>query len=314
MSIVIALDEVKPEQANKANPAKNGSPGSVSTTFFRATADKPHAPTAALNRYPAGESRYSAAHFHQVDQFQVIMEGSGTFGRHEVQPYCVHFSRAYTPYGPLQSEKETGWGFIVMRTRFDPGAQRFPQSYEKLKKVPDRRPWQVTKKVSFPQAGAGMSLQDVPEIKDDQGLFTKTLTMAANAQAVAPDPSGGDGQYVVAVKGSLMHDGKERQAPAVIFIEPSEPAFKLLAGAEGLQAIVMNFPKATPRDVDTHAPSVATGFKKWQCELCAFYYDEALGMPNEGVPAGTRWADVPDTWTCPDCAAGKSDFQMIEVQ
>jgi rubredoxin len=47
--------------------------------------------------------------------------------------------------------------------------------------------------------------------------------------------------------------------------------------------------------------------------LCAFSYDEQQGLPEEGIPAGTRWADVPDTWSCPDCAASKADFEMVEV-
>jgi rubredoxin len=50
-----------------------------------------------------------------------------------------------------------------------------------------------------------------------------------------------------------------------------------------------------------------------QCVLCAFAYDEALGMPAEGIAPGTRWEDVPDHWNCPDCAASKSDFEMVEV-
>ena len=53
--------------------------------------------------------------------------------------------------------------------------------------------------------------------------------------------------------------------------------------------------------------------KKWMCILCAFVYDEALGMPDEGVAPGTRWQDVPETWSCPDCSASKADFQMVEV-
>ena len=36
-------------------------------------------------------------------------------------------------------------------------------------------------------------------------------------------------------------------------------------------------------------------------------------MPEEGIPAGTRWQDVPDAWSCPDCSSSKSDFQMVEV-
>jgi len=31
------------------------------------------------------------------------------------------------------------------------------------------------------------------------------------------------------------------------------------------------------------------------------------------VPPGTAWADVPEDWTCPDCGAPKSSFEMIEV-
>jgi len=53
--------------------------------------------------------------------------------------------------------------------------------------------------------------------------------------------------------------------------------------------------------------------KTWQCLLCGFIYDEANGMPEEGIAPGTRWADVPDTWICPECSAMKSDFEMIEI-
>ena len=33
--------------------------------------------------------------------------------------------------------------------------------------------------------------------------------------------------------------------------------------------------------------------KTWQCVVCGFIYDEAKGMPEDGVPAGTRWQDIP---------------------
>ena len=41
-------------------------------------------------------------------------------------------------------------------------------------------------------------------------------------------------------------------------------------------------------------------------------YDEAEGYPHAGIAPGTRWADVPDTFECPDCEAKKADFEMIE--
>jgi len=53
--------------------------------------------------------------------------------------------------------------------------------------------------------------------------------------------------------------------------------------------------------------------KKWQCIVCGFIYDEALGLPDEGIPVGTAWEDIPDDWQCPDCGVSKEDFEMIEV-
>ena len=53
--------------------------------------------------------------------------------------------------------------------------------------------------------------------------------------------------------------------------------------------------------------------RTWMCVVCGFVYDEAEGLPEEGIEAGTRWADVPDTWTCPDCGVTKDDFEMVEL-
>jgi len=51
--------------------------------------------------------------------------------------------------------------------------------------------------------------------------------------------------------------------------------------------------------------------RRWRCVVCGFVYDEAQGMPDEGIAPGTRWEDVPDDWTCRDCSAPKADFRMV---
>jgi rubredoxin len=53
--------------------------------------------------------------------------------------------------------------------------------------------------------------------------------------------------------------------------------------------------------------------KKWQCIVCGFIYDEAEGLPDEGIDAGTKWEDIPDDWCCPECAVSKEDFEMVEM-
>lgn len=54
-------------------------------------------------------------------------------------------------------------------------------------------------------------------------------------------------------------------------------------------------------------------FKRWHCEVCGFIYDEAEGLPDDDIAPGTAWADIPEDWTCPDCGAPKSDFEMVEA-
>ena len=58
---------------------------------------------------------------------------------------------------------------------------------------------------------------------------------------------------------------------------------------------------------------MAEPFKKYQCGTCGFIYDEAEGWPADGIEAGTRWEDIPETWTCPDCGVTKSDFEMMQI-
>lgn len=53
--------------------------------------------------------------------------------------------------------------------------------------------------------------------------------------------------------------------------------------------------------------------KKWQCIVCGFVYDEAAGLPDDGITPGTAWADIPDDWACPECGVSKADFEMVEM-
>lgn len=50
--------------------------------------------------------------------------------------------------------------------------------------------------------------------------------------------------------------------------------------------------------------------KKYVCDVCGWVYDPATGDPANGVPAGTAFEDIPDTWVCPECGVGKSDFSV----
>jgi len=47
------------------------------------------------------------------------------------------------------------------------------------------------------------------------------------------------------------------------------------------------------------------------CEPCGFEYDEEAGLPEENIDPGTKWGDVPESFECPVCGAGKDAFAKI---
>lgn len=49
--------------------------------------------------------------------------------------------------------------------------------------------------------------------------------------------------------------------------------------------------------------------RTYVCEICGWEYDPQKGDPDNGIPAGTAFEDLPETWVCPVCGAGKDDFE-----
>lgn len=48
---------------------------------------------------------------------------------------------------------------------------------------------------------------------------------------------------------------------------------------------------------------------KYVCTLCGYVYDENEGAPDAGIAPGTKFEDLPDSFTCPLCGAGKDMFE-----
>lgn len=52
--------------------------------------------------------------------------------------------------------------------------------------------------------------------------------------------------------------------------------------------------------------------EKWECMVCGYVYDPANGDPDDDISPGTRFEDLPDDWSCPDCGVGKDKFKKNE--
>lgn len=49
---------------------------------------------------------------------------------------------------------------------------------------------------------------------------------------------------------------------------------------------------------------------KYVCELCGSIYDEELGDPRHGIPAGTAFADLPESYSCSCCGSEREAFSQ----
>lgn len=52
---------------------------------------------------------------------------------------------------------------------------------------------------------------------------------------------------------------------------------------------------------------------KYICNACGYVYDPELGDPDNGIAPGTKFEDLPDSWTCPLCGVSKAEFSEEQV-
>jgi len=193
-------------------------------------------PMAFLVEQDAGE--VANAHFHQADQFQVVVAGSGTLGTHDVQPVCVHFAGAFTAYGPIRAGAD-GLTYFTLRNGFDPGARYMLRGENRvaLRSVPARR---------HREAVAGPLTQDAPTLllgPDPDGMAAWRYHVPAGGPVEGPPPAIGRGQYWLVLEGSLRRDDATLGPLSCAFVAPDDPAFAALGGPDGAVVLAMQFPR-----------------------------------------------------------------------
>ena len=84
-------------------------------------------------------------------------------------------------------------------------------------------------------------LFDVEKITDE--LAAHICRLGANMSMAGPDPRLADGYYVFVANGSMEHNGELLNDWSLVFVEPTESSFQIKAGPDGLEALVMQFPR-----------------------------------------------------------------------
>jgi flavin reductase (DIM6/NTAB) family NADH-FMN oxidoreductase RutF/rubredoxin len=69
-------------------------------------------------------------------------------------------------------------------------------------------------------------------------------------------------------------------------------------------------PKNAPTYTEGSTPTAPNNEPKYVCGVCGYEYDPTVGDPEHGVPAGTKFEDLPADWLCPLCGSPKAVFDL----
>jgi hypothetical protein len=217
----------------------------IGASRYMASAEPPPGPEAIypmafLVEQPAGS--VVASHFHESNQFQLVVAGSGMLGTHAVQPIAVHYSNAYSAYGPITAGDE-GLQYLTLRNGYDRGARYLPAAREELRGVQRRFREAVADATPPGELPAEATTETLLAVTPD-GLGAWRHRLPPGAALRGPDPASGDGQFWVVTGGELRAaDGATLPALSCAFVGPEEPPFAVTAGEAGLEVVVMQYPR-----------------------------------------------------------------------
>lgn len=185
------------------------------------------------------------AHFHEPNQFQVFVAGSGRLGAKQAPPLTVQYANGHTPYGPIVAGPE-GLSYFTLRQRWDPGAKYVPAALSKLRKGNQR-----TRMVSGIALGSeeerkartGVTMETIITPEDD-GLAACVCRLGpGEALPETPELRNDGGRYLLVATGAVLHEGEELPAWSTIFISPGEAVPAVVAAQSGADVLVLQFPE-----------------------------------------------------------------------
>ena len=188
-------------------------------------------------------------HFHAADQYQVIVQGGGRLGTHDVGTVAVHYTDAWSAYGPIVAADE-GISWFTLRNAWDPGARYMPAARDELRaaRLRDLQHREATAPPMPIAAAADLARGKQSTCVDvlaptPDGMATWRYRLSPGAQMHGPDPSAGGGQFWVVLSGTASAGGAAfLPANSCVFVGPADGALTVAAGDGGAEALCLQFP------------------------------------------------------------------------
>jgi hypothetical protein len=177
-------------------------------------------------------------HFHSVEQFQVVVAGSGRLGKHALSPVTIHYADAFTPYGPIVAGVE-GLRYLTLRAEADPEAPHYmPGAKDKMSRRAGR---------SFTHQSElwGMTLTEASErvlLSDPHaGLYVlEAVIPGSHPLSHSSLPDGARG-YLLVLRGEAVDDGQRVPSIGCAFFDASSLS-DFSAAPKGAHVVFLLFP------------------------------------------------------------------------
>jgi hypothetical protein len=189
-------------------------------------------------------------HFHQADQYQVVVQGGGRLGTHDVGSVAVHYTDAWSAYGPIVADDE-GIAWFTLRNTWDSGARYMPGARDQLRAARARNcqhreataaPLPAASAEELARTGVRDCIPVLAQTAD--GMAAWRYRQPANCGVRGPDPCEGGGQFWIVLSGSARANGSALLPPnSCVFVGPQDPALPLLAGPGGAEMLCVQFPR-----------------------------------------------------------------------
>ena len=188
------------------------------------------------------------AHFHRIDQYQLLLGGGGARYKGTELPartLTVHYADAFSTYGPIEAGAEAPMEFYTLRACTDMFIAYMPAERDKLPATGRHRNIHLTIQTGHGEAAGQPARQQlIAETHDGLAAWRATLDPAQPVQSGTP---AGSGQYCYVISGSFLAEGKELGPRSLAWLPAGSPADGAAAGPDGCDALFLQFPRDTVR-------------------------------------------------------------------
>jgi hypothetical protein len=188
-------------------------------------------------------------HFHQADQYQVVVQGGGRLGTHDVGTVAVHYTDAWSAYGPIVAADD-GISWFTLRNAWDSGARYMPTAREQLRAARIRN-FQHREATAPPMpvaSAAELVRTDRPSCatvieQAPDGMATWRYRLPPDGCLSGADPRAGGGQFWIVLSGSAAVGSAALLPPnSCIFVAPDDGTLAMMAGDGGAEVLCLQFP------------------------------------------------------------------------